>query len=411
MTIGKDLQAITDPAKVYVIGNEEKHSTAARLEGIGEYYFSQKLREIDEMNRAGKQVINLGIGSPDLPPHRDVISALHEEALKPGQHAYQNYKGSPVLRTAISKWYARWYGVSLNAEKEILPLIGSKEGIMHICMTYVNEGDVVLIPNPGYPTYRSAARIAGANVVDYTLLKENNWFPDFAAIEKNDLQKAKLMFVNYPHMPTGQLPSLELFGELVEFAKKHHIILVHDNPYSFILNDRPMSLLAVPGAKEVAVELNSLSKSHNMAGWRIGMLVGNQGIINDVLRFKSNMDSGMFLPLQLAAAKALELQQDWHDEVNKVYRQRREKIYQLLDSIGCVFDSRQAGLFVWAKIPEGYKDGYELSDSILHGSNVFITPGSIFGSAGDQYIRVSLCSTEENIGEAIRRIAHSEMPG
>lgn len=378
--------------------------TAKRLEAIGEYYFSQKLREIDEMNKAGKQVINLGIGSPDLPPHPDVIKTLHDEALKSNQHGYQNYKGSPVLRNAISKWYKRWYNVELKAETEILPLIGSKEGIMHICMTYLNEGDNVLIPNPGYPTYRAAAKIAGANVIEYKLKEENNWFPNFEEIQKNDLEKVKLMFVNYPHMPTGQLPAKELFVQLIAFAKKHDILLVHDNPYSFILNDNPKSLLSVEGAKDVAIELNSLSKSHNMAGWRIGLLVGAKQRISDVLRFKSNMDSGMFLPVQLAAAKALELGQEWHNEVNKIYKARREKVYELLQLLNCSFDKTQAGLFIWASIPSSYKNGYELTDKILHSSNVFITPGGIFGSTGDKYVRVSLCTPEEKIEEAIQRI-------
>ncbi len=377
---------------------------AKRLEGIGEYYFSQKLREIDDMNKAGKQVINLGIGSPDLPPHPDVIRALHEEALKPNQHGYQNYKGSPVLRNAVSAWYKKWYDVTLNPDTEILPLIGSKEGIMHICMTYINEGDLVLIPNPGYPTYKSAAKIAGGNAVDYTLTKENNWFPDFAALEQMDLQKVKLMFVNYPQMPTGQLPTKELFEQLVAFAKKHTILLVHDNPYSFILNDKPLSLLSVDRAKEVAIELNSLSKSHNMAGWRIGLLAGAKERINEVLRFKSNMDSGMFLPLQLAAAKALELEENFHAEVNKVYRKRRERVIDLLQLLQCTFDEKQAGLFIWAAIPAGYKDGYELCDKVLYESNVFITPGGIFGNAGDKYVRVSLCSSLEKIEEASERI-------
>jgi LL-diaminopimelate aminotransferase len=379
-------------------------NTAKRLEGIGEYYFSQKLREIDEMNKAGKQVINLGIGSPDMPPHPDVIKSLYDEALKTNQHGYQNYKGSPIFRKAITKWYKRWYDVDLNADTEILPLIGSKEGIMHICMTYLNEGDAVLIPNPGYPTYGSAAKIAGADIIEYHLTKKNNWFPDLEAIEKNDLTKVRLMFVNYPHMPTGQLPTKDLFEQLVAFAKKHNILLCHDNPYSFILNDEPMSLLSVEGAKDVVIELNSLSKSHNMAGWRIGMLVGGTERINDVLRFKSNMDSGMFLPVQLAAAKALELGQDWHDEVNKTYLARRKKVLELLKILNCSFDENQAGLFVWASIPSDYKDGYELSDKILHNANVFITPGGIFGSAGNKYIRVSLCTTEEKIEEAISRI-------
>jgi aspartate/methionine/tyrosine aminotransferase len=375
-----------------------------RLEGVGEYYFSQKLREIDDMNKAGRQVINLGIGSPDLPPHPDVIKTLQQEAAKPNTHAYQNYKGSPVLRNAISKWYKKWYDVDLNPDSEILPLIGSKEGIMHVCMTYINDGDTVLIPNPGYPTYKSAATIAGANVVPYTLKEENNWFPDFNELEKKGLKNVKLMFVNYPQMPTGQLPTKKLFEELIAFAKKHDILLCHDNPYSFILNKTPMSLLSIEGAKDVAIELNSFSKSHNMAGWRVGMLSGKKERIDEILRFKSNMDSGMFLPVQLAAAKALELGQDWHDQLNAVYSKRRERVFELLQLLRCSFDKSQAGLFVWASIPPAYKDGYELSDAVLQKSNVFITPGGIFGNAGNKYIRVSLCTTEEKINEAIGRI-------
>jgi len=384
---------------------------AKRLDGIGEYYFSQKLREIDELNKAGKQVINLGIGSPDLPPHPAVIKKLHEEALKPNQHAYQNYKGSPVLRTAIANWYQKWYGVQLDADSEILPLIGSKEGIMHICMTYFEEGIAVLVPNPGYPTYASAIKISGATPLFYDLKKENNYYPDFEQLEdlihENPALHLKAIFVNYPQMPTGQLPSKELFEQLVAFAKRHHILLVHDNPYSFILNDNPMSLLSVEGAKDVAIELNSLSKSHNMAGWRVGMMLAAKDKINEVLRFKSNMDSGMFLPVQLAAAKALELGKDWHDEVNKVYRARREKVFELLALMDCEFDTTQAGMFVWAAIPGKYSDGFELSDEVLHSANVFITPGGIFGSAGNGFVRVSLCSTEQKIEEATGRIKQS----
>jgi aspartate/methionine/tyrosine aminotransferase len=377
---------------------------ADRLGGIEEYYFSTKLRQIDEMNKAGKNVINLGIGSPDLPPHPDVIHTLAEEAAKPNQHGYQNYKGSPVLRNAISKWYRKWYHVELNPDSEILPLIGSKEGIMHICMTYINEGDIVLIPNPGYPTYKSAAKIAGANVQSYTLKENNNWCPDFEELERLDLTNVKLMFVNYPQMPTGQLPTNKMFTELISFAKKHQVLLIHDNPYSFILNEHPMSLLSFEGAKEVVIELNSFSKSHNMAGWRVGMLCGAKERIEEILRFKSNMDSGMFLPLQLAAAKALELDQSWYDSVNAVYRKRREKVFELLDLLKCSYDRNQAGLFVWAAIPPNYKNGYELSDKVLNDSNVFITPGGIFGDAGDTYVRVSLCATEEKLDEAIKRI-------
>jgi LL-diaminopimelate aminotransferase len=378
--------------------------TAKRLEGIGEYYFSQKLREIDGMNKEGKNVINLGIGSPDQPPHPEVIKTLQEESAKPNVHAYQSYKGSPVLRNAIAAWYKKWYEVELNADTEVLPLIGSKEGIMHICMTYLDKGDQVLVPDPGYPTYRSAVSLAGGKCVEYQLKEKKNYEPDFDALAKKDLRKVKLMFVNYPQMPTGQLPTKELFKKLIEFAKKNDILIVHDNPYSFILNESPMSLLSVEGAKDCVIELNSLSKSHNMAGWRVGMLCGAKERIDEVLRFKSNMDSGMFLPVQLAAAKALTLGKEWHDEVNNIYRKRREKVFALLKLLGCKFSKEQAGMFVWAKIPGGYKNGYELSDQVLYGANVFITPGGIFGKAGDKYIRVSLCSTEEKIDESIRRV-------
>lgn len=378
--------------------------TAKRLEGIGEYYFSQKLREIDGMNKEGKNVINLGIGSPDQPPHPEVIKTLQEESAKPNVHAYQSYKGSPVLRNAIAAWYKKWYEVELNADTEVLPLIGSKEGIMHICMTYLDKGDQVLVPDPGYPTYRSAVSLAGGKCVEYQLKEKKNYEPDFDALAKKDLRKVKLMFVNYPQMPTGQLPTKELFKKLIEFAKKNDILIVHDNPYSFILNENPMSLLSAEGAKDCVIELNSLSKSHNMAGWRVGMLCGAKVRIDEVLRFKSNMDSGMFLPVQLAAAKALTLGKEWHDEVNNIYRKRREKVFALLKLLGCKFSKEQAGMFVWAKIPGGYKNGYELSDQVLYGANVFITPGGIFGKAGDKYIRVSLCSTEEKIDESIRRV-------
>lgn len=378
--------------------------TASRLEGIGEYYFSQKLREIDSLNKEGKDILNLGIGSPDLPPHPDVIRVLQETAAQPNVHAYQSYKGSAVLRKAVSNWYKQWYSVELDPETEILPLIGSKEGIMHICMTYLNEGDQALIPNPGYPTYSSAVKLAGGTAVSYTLSADNNWQPDLAALAKTDLSKVKLMWVNYPHMPTGQLPSVSFFEELIAFAKTYNILICHDNPYSFILNENPVSLLSVPGAKEVVLELNSLSKSSNMAGWRVGMLAASKERIDEVLRFKSNMDSGMFLPVQLAAAKALELGKDWYDSVNAVYAQRREKVFELLTLLHCGFSKKQVGMFVWAKIPETYTDGFVLSDEVLYGASVFITPGGIFGDAGKGYIRVSLCGSVEKFEEAIRRI-------
>jgi len=377
---------------------------AKRLDGIGEYYFSQKLREIDELNKQGKNIINLGIGSPDQPPHPDVIKTLQEESAKPNVHAYQSYKGSPVLRKAMSDWYKKWYNVDLNPDTEILPLIGSKEGIMHICMTYLNKGDEVLVPNPGYPTYRSAVMLAGGKCKEYKLREKNNYEPDLDKLSKKSLKKAKLMFVNYPQMPTGQLPSRELFEKLVAFGKEHKILIIHDNPYSFILNENPMSLLSIEGAKDCVIELNSLSKSQNMAGWRVGMLCGAKERIEEVLRFKSNMDSGMFLPVQLAAAKAMTLGKKWHDEVNRVYNERRVKVFELLELLNCKFSKEQAGLFVWAKIPSKYKNGYELSDDVLYNSNVFITPGGIFGDAGEKYIRVSLCAPVEKFEESINRI-------
>ena len=383
-------------------------AVSKRLEGIGEYYFSQKLAEIAEMNKQGEAVINLGIGSPDMPPHPDVIKVLQEEAVKPNVHGYQSYKGAEALRKAVAEWYDRWYGVTLNPATEILPLIGSKEGIMHICMTYLNEGDEALIPNPGYPTYRSAVQLSGGKCVEYELKEENNWLIDFDALEKKDLSRVKLLWVNYPHMPTGQLPTKKFFEELVAFGKKHNILICHDNPYSFILNEHPMSLLSIDGAKDVVLELNSLSKASNMAGWRVGVLCGAKERINEVLVFKSNMDSGMFLPVQLAAAKAVSLGKEWYDGINAVYRKRRVKAYELLDLLGCHYSTEQVGMFVWAKIPSQYKTGFELGDEVLYGARVFITPGGIFGSAGEKYIRVSLCSTEEKFEEAIQRIVRAK---
>jgi len=384
--------------------------TSKRLEGIGEYYFSQKLREIDELNKQGKNIINLGIGSPDLPPHPDVIKVLQEESLKPNVHGYQSYKGSPVLRSAISNWYKIWYGVNLQPDTEILPLIGSKEGIMHICMTYLNEGDIALIPNPGYPTYNAAVKLAGGTSISYELAEGMNYQPDFEELEqiikhsRSNGKEVKLLFANYPHMPTGQLPGAGFFKKLVEFAKKQEVLIIHDNPYSFILNENPSSMMEVEGALDVVLELNSLSKSQNMAGWRVGMLVASKQHIEEVLRFKSNMDSGMFLPLQLAAAKALGLDKTWYDGINAIYKERRNKVFELLDLIQCIYSKDQVGLFVWAKIPANYKTGYTLSDEVLSQSRVFITPGGIFGTAGDQYIRVSLCGSIERFEEAIRRI-------
>lgn len=378
---------------------------AGRLQHTEEYYFSKKLREIDQLNQTGEKVINLGIGSPDLPPHPSVTETLHEYASLPDTHGYQSYRGVPALRQAISTWYARYYGVTLNADTEVLPLIGSKEGIVHICMTYLQAGDKALIPNPGYPAYAAAVRLSEATAIPYALHAENNWLPDLEALSRQDLSNVKLMWLNYPHMPTGAKASLSFFRDVVAFARQHQILLCHDNPYSFILNDDPQSLLAVEGALDVAIELNSLSKSANMAGWRIGMLAAAADRINEILRFKSNMDSGTFLPTQMAAAKALALGPDWYESLNATYRIRRKKVYQLLDGLGCVYDPNQVGLFIWAKIPDTYPDGYALSDEILQKSKVFITPGGIFGSGGDSYIRVSLCATEEVLENAINRIA------
>lgn len=386
-------------------------TTSERLKGVGEYYFSQKLREIEQLNLQGRQIINLGIGSPDLPPHPEVIKVLQEESAKFNVHSYQNYKGLPVLRKAISAWYSKYFLTYLNPDKEILPLIGSKEGLMHVCMTYVNAGDYVLVPNPGYPTYTSAAKLSGGQVMEYTLSEEKNWYPDFEQLEKlvhkiysvSD-QSQIVMFVNYPHMPTGQPALKDVFEKLINFAHKYSILICHDNPYSFILSNQQESILSIVGAMEVAIELNSLSKSHNMAGWRVGMLCGSEQRINEVLRFKSNMDSGMFLPVQLAAAKALSLNASWFSSLNEEYKERRQKVFELLNILGCTYNKHQSGMFVWAKIPSLYTNGYKLSDEVLYQQNVFITPGGIFGTEGNRYIRISLCNTVEKINEAINNI-------
>jgi LL-diaminopimelate aminotransferase len=382
-----------------------KTNAASRLEGIGEYYFSQKLAAIERMNATGRPVINLGIGSPDLPPHPSVIEELLKASQEPGAHAYQSYRGIPVLRTAIKDWYQRWYGVNLDAAFEILPLIGSKEGIVHISMSFLNEGDEVLVPDPGYPAYTSATRLSGATPVPYQLREEKGWQPDWQLLEAMDLSRVKLMWVNYPHMPTGCQPDEALFRQLIAFGKKKGILICHDNPYSFILNDRPLSILAVEGAKETAIELNSLSKSHNMAGWRVGMLCGSREHIDTVLRFKSNMDSGMFQPVQRAAARALQLGQEWYADLNALYRKRREKAAAILESIGCYADPGQTGLFLWAGVPAGSEDGYVVSDRLLEQARVFITPGGIFGEGGRNYLRISLCSPEEKLDEALERIS------
>lgn len=377
---------------------------AERLEGIGEYYFSKKLTEIAQLNASGKDIINLGIGSPDLPPHPSVIKVLNDKSILSNTHAYQSYKGSPLLRKAMTNWYKKWYKADLNAETEILPLIGSKEGIMHICMTFLNKGDVALIPNPGYPTYRSSVQLAGGICLEYELDVENNFTPNFKQLEEKNLSKVKLIWVNYPHMPTGANASNEIFEKILAFGKKHNILICHDNPYSFILNDHPISFLSIPEAKQHVIELNSLSKSYNMAGWRVGMMCSNSYYINEVLRFKSNMDSGMFLPLQLAAVEALNLDVSWYNDLNEIYRERRKKIFEIVEILNCSIHYNQSGLFVWAKIPSKYKDAYQLSDEILYKKNVFITPGGIFGSKGNDFVRISLCQPTEILEQAKNRI-------
>lgn len=376
-----------------------------RLEGVGEYYFSRKLREIDQMRAAGRRIISLGIGSPDRPPHSSVVDRLHEVASRPDTHAYQSYKGAAVLRRAFSAWYADRYGVQLDPESEILPLIGSKEGLMHICMTYLRKGDRVLIPNPGYPTYRSAVTLSGGEPKEYRLNADGDWSPNFDEIEREGLEGVKMMILNYPQMPTGAVPTREMFARVVEFAHRHSILLVHDNPYSFVRNAEPLSLLSVEGAKECAIELNSLSKSHNMAGWRIGMIGGRKEWIDQIMRFKSNMDSGQFLPMQEAAAMALALGDEWYAELNEEYYAREEYGYRLLDALGCSYRKGQAGLFIWAELPAEFEgDCYAFSDRVLERCGVFVTPGGIFGSEGNRYIRISLCAKREQLAEAIEAI-------
>lgn len=378
---------------------------ARRLDAVQEYYFSAKLREIAQMRAQGCPVINLGIGSPDLPPAPEVIAALNAHSAAGHNHAYQSYNGIPELRKAFANWYQRWFGVDLDPDREVLPMLGSKEGIMHISMAFLNPGDVALVPNPGYPTYRSATLLAGGEVMEYDLTAENDWFPDLEALETAELSRVKIMWVNYPHMPTGARASADQLAALVAFARRRGILLVNDNPYAFILNDQPLSLLGVPGAREVALELNSLSKSQNMAGWRVGMLAGAAPYLQAVLRFKSNMDSGIFKPIQLAAAEALQLDEHWYRQLNTAYRRRRVLAEQLLVHLDCRFDAGQTGLFVWARIPDRYADGYALSDQLLYDCHVFLTPGGIFGAQGNRYVRISLCSPEGELEEAMSRIS------
>ena len=379
-------------------------ATADRLGTVEEYYFSRKLKELAALRAAGHSVLNLGIGSPDRPPAPAVVAALTAAAERPDTHAYQPYVGLPALREAIAHWYERWYGVKLDPTGEVLPMIGSKEAIMHLSMTYLQAGDTVLVPDPGYPTYMAVSRLTGANVTTYPLLADKAYQIDLSSFSATDWGGVKLCWINYPHMPTGRAGDTSVLSELIALARRHQFLIVNDNPYSFIGTHRPFSILQLPGAKEVAVELNSLSKSHNMAGWRMGMLVGRAELIQPVLRFKSNMDSGQFKPAQLAAIAALELGEEWYRTQNAVYAERRAAAGALLRQLDCAVEPGQQGLFVWAGIPEQYADAYAYSDEILDRSQVFITPGGIFGAAGDRYLRISLCAPVDRYREAAERL-------
>lgn len=381
---------------------------SSRLGEVKEYYFSAKLREIAQMRAAGKPVLNLGIGSPDLPPPREVIDTLIETVNHNDGHGYQNYTGLLELRQAFAQWYERWFGVSLEPEGEILPLMGSKEGLMHIAMAFLEDGDEALVPNPGYPAYRAVSNLAGAKVREYKLEAALGWLPDLDALEQTDLSRVKILWANYPNMPTGRPTDMAFMQRLLDFGRRHSILIVNDNPYSFVLNPEQRSILSLPGAKDVALELNSLSKAHNMAGWRIGMLAGREDYLKVVLRFKSNMDSGMFKPAQLAAVQALNSPKAWHEQLNAVYAERRRTVFRLFDTLGCVYDPQQVGMFVWARVPDAYTDAYALADELLYKANVFITPGGIFGSQGERYLRASLCSDGAVYEESIRRILHFE---
>ncbi len=377
-------------------------TTAKRLESVQEYYFSRKLKEVRQLLQEGKSIINMGIGSPDLAPHVSVIEAIQKSLLDEKAHEYQSYQGLPELRQGFANFYKTNFNVDLDFNSEILPLMGSKEGIMHISLAFLNEGDEVLIPNPGYPTYASVTELVQAKAVYYDLNEDTNWQPDFEKLESLDLSKVKLMWVSYPHMPTGANGTLELYQKLIDFGKKHHILIVNDNPYSFILNQNPLSILQIDGAKGIALELNSLSKTYNMAGWRVGMVSGNATFIDAILKVKSNMDSGMFYGIQKGSIAALKLGKDWFENQNEIYSKRRNLIFQLAEKMNCTFDRNSVGLFVWAKLPIGI-ESEEFIDKLLLEKHIFLTPGTLFGSNGEGYIRYSLCVKEENILEAIKR--------
>lgn len=380
---------------------------ADRTRNVSEYYFSRKLQEIDALNRRGEKVINLGIGSPDMAPADEVIEALVDEARNPNSHAYQSYKGIPEMRAGFAAWYRKYYHVELNPDTEIQPLTGSKEGILLLSLAFLNKGDKVLVPDPGYPTYSSASLLTEAEIIPFDLKESNGWMPDFDAIEKTDLTGVKMMWVNYPNMPTGARANMELYRKLVAFGLKHGILICNDNPYSFILNEEHLSILSVDRAKECCIELNSLSKAHNMAGWRIGMIAGAADVVSNVLKVKSNMDSGIFRPLQVAAAKALSLDEEWYVRLNTEYKIRRRLAGEIFDLLGAEYDKHSGGMFLWGKINENCENGEKLSDAVLEKARVFITPGFIFGHNGNRYIRISLCAKQEVLQAALERIKSS----
>ena len=377
---------------------------ANRVGSVQEYYFYKKLKEVAEMNAAGKNVINLGVGSPDLPPSEQTIETLCEHARKANEHGYQPYVGIPELRKGFADWYKTWYNVDLDPKTEIQPLIGSKEGILHISLAFLNPGDGVLVPNPGYPTYSSVSKLVEARLIPYELKEELGWQPDFEELEKMDLSNVKLMWTNYPNMPTGANASVELYEKLVAFGRKHGIIICNDNPYSFILNEHPLSILSIPGAKEICIEMNSMSKAHNMPGWRMAMLASNDQFVQWILKVKSNIDSGQFKPMQYAAVEALSAKKEWYDNMNRVYRSRRDLAGQIMRTLGCEYDENQVGMFLWGRIPDSAESGEAIANKVLYEANVFLTPGFIFGSRGERYIRISLCCKNETLEEALKRI-------
>ena len=381
-----------------------KITPADRVGSIQEYYFSKKLKEVAEMNAQGKNVISLGIGSPDLPPSEETIETLCTHAHQANEHGYQPHVGIPELRQGFADWYRTWYGVELDPKSEIQPLIGSKEGILHISLAFLNPGDGVLIPNPGYPTYSSVSKLVGAKLIYYDLLEDKGWQPDFDALEQMDLSGVKMMWTNYPNMPTGGNATPASYERIVDFGRRHGILICNDNPYSFILNEHPLSILAVPGAKEICIELNSMSKAHNMPGWRMAMLASNAQFVQWVLKVNSNIESGQFKPMQYAAAKALQADKSWYDGMNKVYRSRRDLAGQIMQALGCTYDEQQVGMFLWGRIPDSAESAEAIANKVLYEARVFLTPGFIFGSRGERYIRISLCCKNEALQEALNRV-------